>query len=113
MIDPSRKERLIDIIHDIYQPPSPGQKKLDTTKRKQYRKAFLSGELAVLEQVTLTSPTSLADVKSIIATKALLALDLISISKGSNTVRLTRQGISVSKFLFPHLHQNVSKAQLH
>lgn len=99
-LDP-RRGKIIDLIHEIVQPPSPGTDRPGITKR--YRSIFTAGEMAVMYCLLERGVTPIDDVPSVVAIQMLTDSKLVVQPTRSGSVQLTPNGRSVANFLIPHL----------
>lgn len=111
-MDRERQERILDIVHDLTQPPASSTLGPGRVKRYQYRSAFTAGELAVLVHLYENGDTNIEDLPSAVGARFLMRLNLakatrrmahtpVSGSFLTKRIELTNDGLSVAEFLYP------------
>lgn len=111
-MDEKRQSLILDIIHDLTQPPSAGESRPGPIKRAQYRSAFTAGELAVLVELYEKGDTNIEDLPSAVAARILMRMNLAKATRRmahtpvsgtfmTKRIELTNDGLAVAEFLYP------------
>lgn len=103
MLNSRSPMRIVDVIHEVTQPPPPGTSRPGSMKRKRYKDVFTTGEMAVMRCLLERDQAPIDNIPSVVALHALVNAKIVTRSPNSQCIGLTSSGRCVANFLIPHL----------